>query len=312
MEFHTLGAHCAVDSCRQRDFLPFTCDACTKPYCLDHRTYDSHDCPAAAGKRLTRFDCPICASSLRIEDGDANATWARHYPAACDAAVAAAAAAAAAGKPQKKKKKKKRKRCAAEGCHERLGPTNSLRCSSCGVHVCMAHRFPGDHACGSTGGRSSAAGAAASGRSAWLDRLEASFKPSKPKKAAKPAVASGRDGRSPPKRKKTKPAGRRYGAEARAEVVASAAARSGGGDACPNCGRQFVDAVALVAHVESGCAAAAATGENCPFCGDIYPAGAALIAHVRDMHSDAATGAAASGGSVAAAKDGSEDSCVVQ
>lgn len=42
MEFSGLGKHCKI--CNQKDFLPFTCDYCKYPHCLEHQTVKSHDC----------------------------------------------------------------------------------------------------------------------------------------------------------------------------------------------------------------------------------------------------------------------------
>ncbi|XP_059972335.1 AN1-type zinc finger protein 1 isoform X2 [Mesoplodon densirostris] len=40
-----IGAHCRVEQCRQRDFLPFVCDGCSGVFCLEHRSRESHSCP---------------------------------------------------------------------------------------------------------------------------------------------------------------------------------------------------------------------------------------------------------------------------
>ncbi|XP_069778154.1 AN1-type zinc finger protein 1 isoform X2 [Narcine bancroftii] len=39
-----LGKQCDVHCCRQLDFLPFVCDACSGTYCLQHRIKDAHGC----------------------------------------------------------------------------------------------------------------------------------------------------------------------------------------------------------------------------------------------------------------------------
>lgn len=57
----SIGQHCSVDTCQQLDFLPFKCDCCSKVYCLEHRTYAAHQCPAAGTKECTVFVCPLCA-----------------------------------------------------------------------------------------------------------------------------------------------------------------------------------------------------------------------------------------------------------
>lgn len=41
-EFYNLGAHCY--KCKTKDFLPFKCDLCNHVFCLEHRTYEAHNC----------------------------------------------------------------------------------------------------------------------------------------------------------------------------------------------------------------------------------------------------------------------------
>ncbi|XP_076868372.1 AN1-type zinc finger protein 1 isoform X2 [Brachyhypopomus gauderio] len=46
-----IGKHCNIDSCNQKDFLPFVCDSCSGVFCLEHRSRDSHCCPEVSVKR---------------------------------------------------------------------------------------------------------------------------------------------------------------------------------------------------------------------------------------------------------------------
>ncbi|XP_007258651.3 AN1-type zinc finger protein 1 [Astyanax mexicanus] len=46
-----IGKHCEVESCSQKDFLPFVCDHCSAVFCLEHRSRDSHSCPEISVKR---------------------------------------------------------------------------------------------------------------------------------------------------------------------------------------------------------------------------------------------------------------------
>ncbi|KAM8881690.1 AN1-type zinc finger protein 1 [Synchiropus picturatus] len=39
-----IGKHCKIESCRQKDFLPFVCDCCSGVFCLEHRSRDAHSC----------------------------------------------------------------------------------------------------------------------------------------------------------------------------------------------------------------------------------------------------------------------------
>lgn len=46
MEFPKVGTHCAIDTCKQDDFLPFTCTHCTEIFCKNHFNIVSHNCKA--------------------------------------------------------------------------------------------------------------------------------------------------------------------------------------------------------------------------------------------------------------------------
>uniref|UniRef100_A0A8C4QHY0 Zinc finger, AN1-type domain 1 n=1 Tax=Eptatretus burgeri TaxID=7764 RepID=A0A8C4QHY0_EPTBU len=39
-----VGRQCSLSSCKQLDFLPFTCDYCGHVFCLAHRKKDDHGC----------------------------------------------------------------------------------------------------------------------------------------------------------------------------------------------------------------------------------------------------------------------------
>ncbi|XP_075903650.1 AN1-type zinc finger protein 1 isoform X3 [Nelusetta ayraudi] len=39
-----IGKHCQIESCHQKDFLPFVCDFCSGVFCLEHRGKDAHSC----------------------------------------------------------------------------------------------------------------------------------------------------------------------------------------------------------------------------------------------------------------------------
>ena len=69
LEHTQLGSHCYVKNCNQRDFLPFTCNVCNHKYCLDHRTYTSHNCCGNDFKDITSLECPICKKSIRMTKG---------------------------------------------------------------------------------------------------------------------------------------------------------------------------------------------------------------------------------------------------
>ena len=52
MELPHLGKHCSEKSCRQLDFLPMKCDACSEIFCKDHLQYDDHNCSSSYKKNI--------------------------------------------------------------------------------------------------------------------------------------------------------------------------------------------------------------------------------------------------------------------
>ncbi|KAG8384782.1 hypothetical protein BUALT_Bualt04G0154300 [Buddleja alternifolia] len=131
--FPELGSHCQHIYCRQLDFLPFTCNACRKVFCLDHRSYKSHDCPKSdAGSRKVVV-CEICSVSIETTGHggeDEKKILERHEKSGdCDP------------------KKKKKPRCPVRRCKDVLTFSNTAACKNCGINVCLKHRFPADHAC---------------------------------------------------------------------------------------------------------------------------------------------------------------------
>jgi hypothetical protein len=130
--FVDCGVHCADPYCKQKDFLPHTCDACGETYCSDHFKYEAHNCPkgrSAKDKRV--IVCPICMEGIPIKAGeDADAVLELHV---------------SSGKCHEPPPPKPR--CPVLGCKEKLTAINSLTCGTCGQTVCMKHRFEDAHDC---------------------------------------------------------------------------------------------------------------------------------------------------------------------
>lgn len=246
MEFADLGKHCEHPGCHQRDFLPFTCDCCNKVYCLNHRSYRTHECPVAGTRDTHAIECPVCAGSIRVEGTeDPNAAFARHRHDLCN--------------PARRKQRKQKKRCGAKGCHKKLTLTNKFSCDSCRLELCLAHRYPDAHNCAS---------AQTVTRSGFLSRFTqpkatttrtaANPKPKRPKPARKKNKA-GTDkwGRAvdPANTLRGTAARRMRGVDARAVTAAAApepAPQAGTGrEVCPQCSARFALVTDLVAHVES-------------------------------------------------------------
>lgn len=131
--FPTLGAHCAEEYCHQLDFLPFTCDSCSKVYCLEHRSYKAHECSKVNLKDNVVIVCPTCTRTVKKVAGESEAvTLKKHnFDGSCSSA----------GRPAPKA------RCPVPRCREELLVLNTYSCRSCGSTVCLKHRYPTDHAC---------------------------------------------------------------------------------------------------------------------------------------------------------------------
>lgn len=129
------GAHCSIPECRQRDFLPFTCDQCSQVFCLDHFRYASHGCPSAGGRDNRVLVCPLCEKGVRlVPEEDPNLTWDRHVREGCVPTARAQGAA-------------KKAKCPVPGCKELLTSSGSVCCGRCGLRTCLRHRFEEDHSC---------------------------------------------------------------------------------------------------------------------------------------------------------------------
>ncbi|KAK1259063.1 Zinc finger AN1 and C2H2 domain-containing stress-associated protein 13 [Acorus gramineus] len=132
--FPGLGRHCSVSDCKLLDFLPFTCDRCDQVFCLEHRSYNTHECPNANQQDVTVLICPLCAKSVRlVPNEDPNITWESHVNTDCDPTNYQAAV--------------KKKRCPVPRCKETLGFSNTIRCRDCTKEHCLKHRFGPDHNC---------------------------------------------------------------------------------------------------------------------------------------------------------------------
>ena len=156
----SIGRQCAVKSCRQLDFMPFTCDACHEVYCLEHRQYQSHACAKAGQKETTAIVCPLCARAIKLSPKeDPNVAFERHTAEVCQDLVylacnyiwlswlASHEVCLQACDPQNYAKVHRKARCPCPGCREKLTTINTYRCKHCALEVCLKHRFPSDHEC---------------------------------------------------------------------------------------------------------------------------------------------------------------------
>ncbi|XP_031567224.1 AN1-type zinc finger protein 1-like [Actinia tenebrosa] len=55
-EFPQLGDQCQMASCKQLDFLPFTCSSCNGIFCKEHRSRLAHGCPKTEEEKSLEVD----------------------------------------------------------------------------------------------------------------------------------------------------------------------------------------------------------------------------------------------------------------
>ncbi|PON47476.1 Zinc finger transcription factor [Parasponia andersonii] len=156
--FPDLGRHCQNSDCNQLDFLPFKCDGCNKVFCLEHRSYKSHDCPKSDHNSRKVLVCETCSAAIETITGlDDKLLLERHLRSgSCDP------------------KNKRKPTCPVRRCKEVLTFSNTSTCKTCHLNVCLKHRFPADHAC-SKQPPSSAVAAGGNGGRRWNDKFLASW-----------------------------------------------------------------------------------------------------------------------------------------
>jgi len=130
MEFPTLGHHCALEECKQLDFLPFECDACHEKFCLDHRSYSEHKCTSKKPVEAVKaFLCPLCSLPMSIRPGEnPNIKVEQHIASGCKNLAAY-----------------KTNKCSHPRCKEK--DFTPILCKYCHKNHCLRHRFEEDHAC---------------------------------------------------------------------------------------------------------------------------------------------------------------------
>ncbi|GAU50583.1 hypothetical protein TSUD_283140 [Trifolium subterraneum] len=157
--FPDLGKHCQHLDCHQLDFLPFTCDGCKQVFCVEHRSYKSHECQKQDHNSRKVVVCEECSMSMEITNntGENEETILKkhHTSRKCD--------------PSKKKKPT----CPVKRCKEILTFSNTSTCKTCHIKVCLKHRFAADHACSKGVSSSSLTNAAGNGR--WNNRFMAAL-----------------------------------------------------------------------------------------------------------------------------------------
>jgi len=147
-----MGSHCEEPSCKQLDYLPMKCDACSRLFCKDHLLYDDHACSGKYKKDIQVPVCPLCSSPVPIARG-----------AVPDLAVSAHIDQGCPAKNKKEKVFKNRCHAVKNGKQCKKHELVACICATCHTNFCLAHRHPTDHDCkGSQPAAARAAAAAAS------------------------------------------------------------------------------------------------------------------------------------------------------
>lgn len=173
MEFPSLGKHCHQSDCKQLDFLPMKCDACSEIFCKDHIQYSLHSCPESYKKDNQVPVCPLCNSLVPVKSGESpDITVGRHIDSDCKSDTA------------KQRRKVYTNKCSFKGCKQKeLIP---VQCEKCRLNFCLRHRFEADHNCSGfegSGQGMSRQGAAALAR---MQGTKASSSSTQPKKSGNP------------------------------------------------------------------------------------------------------------------------------
>eukprot|EP00210_Caulerpa_lentillifera_P006873 g6570.t1 len=234
----SIGRHCAVPSCGQVDFLPFRCDCCHKTFCLEHRTYESHNCQKCGTKQTETIVCPLCARGIRLTPGqDPNVAFEAHQRTGCDTRNYA--------------RVHKKPICPVEGCKVKLNSVNKIECKECGITVCLQHRLPTDHNCAAIRAKQKMAA-----KNSW--NLFPTKRPTT--HVSKSTPSTSRTPRPQPQpHLNCQQCGARFSRneELRSHLETfhgpTVFSNQGTYGGCPYCGRTFHDAVELVDHVENKC-----------------------------------------------------------
>lgn len=145
-----MGEHCSEQSCKQLDYLPMKCDACSQLFCNSHLLYDDHNCSSKYKKDIQVPVCPLCSAPVPYDRGTLpDLAVSAHIDQDCK---------------QKKKDKVYSNRCNKPKCKKK--ELIKIVCDTCKLTFCLTHRHPDDHSCAGPAAASRQAASAAASRAA--------------------------------------------------------------------------------------------------------------------------------------------------
>lgn len=126
-----MGQHCSDSFCKQLDYLPMKCDACSELFCKDHLPYDDHSCKSLYKKNVQVPVCPLCNTPIPVPRGTVpDLAVSAHIEQNCQS---------------KKKEKVFTNKCNKPKCKKKeLIP---CICNGCHLNFCLTHRHTADHDC---------------------------------------------------------------------------------------------------------------------------------------------------------------------
>ncbi|XP_045204267.2 AN1-type zinc finger protein 2A-like isoform X3 [Mercenaria mercenaria] len=174
MEFPHLGKHCHQKDCKQLDFLPMKCDACSEIFCNDHIHYNTHSCPDSYKKDNQVPVCPLCNKPIPLRKGEVpDMVVGRHIDSDCQS------------DPAKERRKVYTNKCSMKGC--KVKELIPVKCEKCHKNYCLRHRFEDDHNCqGFQGSGKPMSNAGAAALSRLQPKTQSQAPPSKPKPVNQP------------------------------------------------------------------------------------------------------------------------------
>ena len=129
-----IGKHCTFETCKQKDWLPVKCKYCSKIFCADHSSIESHNCPEYEKQYKKVFVCPLCNKTLDVNNNlSVEENFSLHEAMDCLGNYRANVPEVIT--------------CKGTKCRMKLTELNTYTCQKCSQKVCLKHRMPQDHRC---------------------------------------------------------------------------------------------------------------------------------------------------------------------